>query len=65
MPMKNKYVIQRLDEDEVLFWSNEGGWFDLDSADIFTEEETEKVNLPMGGQWIQLKLAKNMLNFDV
>lgn len=36
---------------EKLWWSNEIGWVDKKSATRFTEEETKKLNLPMGGAW--------------
>jgi hypothetical protein len=37
---------------EELWWSNELGWADLDSATMFTEEEHTWMNLPIGGTWV-------------
>jgi hypothetical protein len=36
---------------EKLWWSNEIGWVDKKSATRFTEDQTKKLNLPMGGEW--------------
>jgi hypothetical protein len=36
---------------EKLWWSNEIGWVDKKSATRFTEDQTKKLNLPMGGAW--------------
>lgn len=36
---------------EKLWWSNQIGWVDKKSATRFTEEQTKKLNLPMGGAW--------------
>jgi hypothetical protein len=39
--------------DEILFWSNEWGWItdDIQSINIFTDEQHNYFNLPIGGQW--------------
>lgn len=37
-----------------LYWSNDLGWVDKDSADEFTSDERNKLNLPMGGSWVLL-----------
>ena len=47
------YVIGSKVEENV-FWSNEFGWADLDSAERFTIEEKQELNLPMDGYWIPL-----------
>lgn len=45
------WAIQHIEEPE-LFWSNLYGWTDhLPEADIFTDDERQTLNLPMGGQW--------------
>jgi hypothetical protein len=36
-----------------LYWSNETGWGDKDTATMFTEEETHIYNLPINGKWIE------------
>ena len=38
------------DDYETLYWSNEDGW-GLGNPTIFTDEEKETLNLPMGGVW--------------
>jgi hypothetical protein len=37
------------------FWSNEEGWTDRARADVFTLAEKHKLNLPMFGDWAQVK----------
>ena len=37
---------------EELWWSNENGWGDFLSADLFSEKERKNLNLPIGGDWI-------------
>lgn len=38
-----------------LFWSSKLGWIeDGEEIDIFSDEETEFLNLPMEGKWIKL-----------
>jgi|TARA_R100000995_G_scaffold7070_1_gene3149 hypothetical protein len=39
--------------DEGLWWSNADGWCD-NTRSLFTQEETETFNLPIGGEWIKL-----------
>jgi len=41
-------------EGEPMYWSNEFGWVDLESATRFTEDETKRLNLPTGGEWKKL-----------
>lgn len=36
------------------FWSNTDGWVDIGSAERFTKEETQNLNLPIGGSWATL-----------
>jgi len=36
-----------------LFWSNDLGWVDYCSCDMFTSEEKKYLNLPVGGIWRQ------------
>lgn len=35
-----------------LYWSNDMGWVDKDSADKFTHAEKKRLNLPMGGKYV-------------
>lgn len=39
------------DDDAAVFWSNEDGWVDRDSADTFTDPDHRILNLPDGGRW--------------
>jgi hypothetical protein len=34
-----------------VYWSNEFGWTWVESADVFTDDERNTLNLPMGGTW--------------
>ncbi len=43
------YVIKMVDDES--YWSNEFGWSDLETCDIFTEEEKTNLNLPLHGEW--------------
>lgn len=36
------------DEGEILYWSNEDGWVDKDSATLFTDDERKTLTLPQG-----------------
>lgn len=48
-----KYIIR----DEIVascFWNNNDGFGSIESATIFSENEKEKFNLPMDGEWIKL-----------
>ena len=49
-----KWVIICIDEgsDGELFWNNNQGWTSLDDANVFTNNERQQFNLPMGGAWI-------------
>lgn len=55
----NRFVIVNSTEtDEAgLFWSNTEGWTDSDNFETFTPEETETLNLPIGGQWARLQTS--------
>jgi hypothetical protein len=41
----------RNSHDAGLAWSNEYGWVDNDSYDLFTQEECDTMNLPIEGKW--------------
>ena len=47
---------QRSDADDPLFWSNEDGWVDRDSATTFTTSEASATHLPIGGSpvWVEV-----------
>ena len=49
--------------DDELYWSNEDGWVDINSSDIFTDEERNKVNLPMEGRW-RIVTTSEPINHD-
>jgi len=39
-------------EGETLYWSNDDGWVDKDSATLFSNDEREEyTHIPSGGQW--------------
>ena len=41
-------------EDEHTYWSNDLGWVDLASADVFADGERDSLSLPLGGRWVAL-----------
>lgn len=47
------YVINNR-SDSSQWWSNEFGWVDLDSADLFSIDEQRHLHLPMDGYWVPL-----------
>lgn len=55
---EKRYVIFCLDEtvrqQEGMYWTGEDGWGDLTTAHIFTEQERNDLNAPIGGEWIEL-----------
>lgn len=53
----NQFVIvnDTKTEDAGLFWSNTDGWTEGDDFEVFTLEESETLNLPIGGQWARLQ----------
>lgn len=40
--------------DPTTFWSNEDGWVDQDSADLFSRDEQTYLTLPVEGYWVPL-----------
>jgi putative exporter of polyketide antibiotics len=53
----NTYIIRHVEAVDIesgksLTWSNPDGW-SVDSATIFTEEEMQTFNLPIGGEWVR------------
>jgi hypothetical protein len=59
------YKIKGLEVDdetnEHLYWNNDIGWVDFCSSDTFTKAEMWDLNLPMGGEWVEIKEAKTAL----
>lgn len=49
--MNSNYVIAH-DRDPLLYWSNDQGWVDYNSASIFTVPERDYLNLPDEGKWV-------------
>ena len=54
-----KYVIvnmettdQVVEQGHPLWWSNEFGWTGTEDADVFTQEQRDEFNLPLGGEWV-------------
>ncbi len=48
-----EYLIQ-MEDNPAMFWSNEFGWTDIESADGFSQEEMESLRLPIDGKWFQV-----------
>lgn len=44
------YAIRNVN-DTGLAWSNEFGWVDNESYDLFTQDERDTLNLPIEGEW--------------
>jgi hypothetical protein len=42
-------------DDGPLYWSNDMGWVDKKSANVFTEIEHDTCYLPMGGKWEKVR----------
>jgi len=53
----NHFVIVNTEKtnENGLLWSNADGWTEGDDFDVFTLEESEALNLPLGGAWARLK----------
>jgi hypothetical protein len=56
-----QYVIRCLQpcpiSGEELFWSNDEGWTESDNFEVFTASELTLFNLPMEGEWVELKTS--------
>ncbi len=48
--MRGYYVIGNLQYND-LWWSNEFGWVEWDSVDIFSSQEMVDLRLPLDGIW--------------
>ena len=50
------YIIKCITGNDLgSYWSNKIGWIDeVLFADIFNQEEKETLNLPIGGEWLNL-----------
>lgn len=46
------YLI-RNETDRLLYWSNADGWGSLGTATAFTRNETDRLNLPIEGEWVE------------
>jgi hypothetical protein len=44
------YAIRNV-KDHGLAWSNEWGWVDNESYDLFTQQEHDTLHLPLDGEW--------------
>ena len=47
------YVI-RSTIDPADYWSNEFGWTDNDSRDVFGDYDRQTLRLPLDGEWVRL-----------
>jgi hypothetical protein len=66
MNLENLYVIRGKDDltdSQPLFWNNEDGYCDLSQAAVYLETEVKagKYNLPIEGEWQNLKSAMSEL----
>ena len=43
-----QYIIR----DKSQYWSNEDGWVTRSEATVFSEDDKETFNLPIGGEWV-------------
>lgn len=54
--MLNYKIQSRVETDEdtgsPLFWHNQDGWVELDSATTFSEKDTEWMSLPAMSKWV-------------
>lgn len=50
---------------EPLYWHNGDGWVEIESATSFTEEDTEWMNLPAGGIWVECHSNGEITAFDL
>lgn len=48
-----KYLAIQSNTNPEMLWSNTDGWTDGDDFDLFTIEESQALNLPIGGQWVR------------
>ena len=48
-----KYIIIN-EWDGELYWSNDDGWVDRESATVFSQNEKFVLNLPMYGMWVEV-----------
>lgn len=48
------YIIKMISkhDGEQLYWNNQMGWVDRELADVFTEDETFRLDLPLDGAWV-------------
>lgn len=45
-----------LPDDDTLYWSNEDGWVELDSATKFTLTERRRFTPPISGYWVHMEM---------
>jgi len=60
MKLDDLYIIRGADDSinlEPLFWSNEFGYADIQSAEIYTKKDMGKFGLPIEGKWVRLSTA--------
>jgi ADP-ribose pyrophosphatase YjhB (NUDIX family) len=55
-----RYLIRNPQGD---YWSNDWGWVDYASADIFSHLEKERFDLPSEGQWVPLAESRPVIGF--
>lgn len=48
-----EWVIQADFSGEYLYWSLQDGWTSRGRADIFSNDEHDRLSLPIGGQWVK------------
>ena len=60
MKLSELYIIRGADDNinlEPLFWSNEFGYANIQSAEIYTKKDMGKFSLPIEGRWVRLSTA--------
>jgi hypothetical protein len=60
MKLDDLYIIRGADDSislEPLFWSNEFGYADIQSAEVYTKKEMGEFSLPIEGRWVRLSTA--------
>jgi hypothetical protein len=57
----NKFIIQNKNEYD-LFWNNEYGWVDFDTADIFHKDDVKTFNLPIEGKLMSVDLFDTVVD---
>ena len=55
--MRTEFFAIICESDNDLLWSNEFGWVDTPTFDLFTRGEMGSLMLPVEGRWVQMAWA--------